>query len=331
MDDMIIWLVSLLSSTLRVSVPLLLAATAGLFSERSGIVDIGLEGKMLAAAFVAGMTSHYAMTQWHLPYPAWIALGAAILTAISFSMLHGFACITHKGDQVISGVAINILAAGLTVLIGVALFQQGGATPALSIDQRFMPLILPFADFVRSIPIIGLLIANVISGHNILVYITFALIPVVAWLLFRTRFGLQLRAVGENPKAVDTAGLSVATLRYKALVINGFFCGIAGAYLAIAQSAGFLTNMTAGKGFLALAALIFGKWKPYQTMAACLLFAFADALQTRLQGVHLLGVGEVPVQFIQMIPYVLTVFILAGFVGKSRAPHAIGKPYVKER
>lgn len=324
MEEALIWLLSLLSSTLRVSVPLILAAIAGLFSERSGVVDIGLEGKMLIGAFVAGMIAYYTGSPW-------FALGAAMIASTVFSMLHGFACITHKGDQVISGVAINILAAGLTVLIGVALFQQGGATPSLDSAQRFMPIHFTFMSSFKEIPMIGPFFFNLISGHNILVYLTFFLIPIVSWIVFKTRFGLRLRAVGESPKAVDTAGMSVSSLRYKALVINGIFCGVAGAYLAIAQSAGFLTNMTAGKGFLALAALIFGKWKPYQTMGACLLFAFADALQARLQGVSIYGIGEIPVQFIQMVPYVLTILILAGFVGKAMAPRAIGKPYVKER
>ena len=157
------------------------------------------------------------------------------------------------------------------------------------------------------------------------------LVPLVAWVVYRTRFGLRLRAVGENPAAVDTAGISVEGMRYRALMVTGALCGIAGAYLSIAQSAGFTRDMTAGKGYLALAALIFGKWRPVPALLACLLFAFTDALQARLQGVPLPGIGVVPVQLIQALPYLLTILLLAGFVGKSVAPKAIGIPYVKER
>ncbi len=164
-----------------------------------------------------------------------------------------------------------------------------------------------------------------------LVYLTAALIPVVSFVLFRTRFGLRLRAVGENPHAVDTAGISVAGLRYRAMLACGVLCGMAGAYLSIAQSASFQREMTAGRGFLALAALIFGKWMPVPTVLACLLFAFADAAQGRLQGVSLPGIGVVPVQAIQALPYLLTVLLLAGFVGRAVAPKASGLPYAKEK
>jgi simple sugar transport system permease protein len=165
----------------------------------------------------------------------------------------------------------------------------------------------------------------------VLVYLAALGVPVVAWLVYRTRFGLRLRAVGENPGAVDTAGISVAATRYQALVTGGILCGMSGAYLSIAHHASFIRDMSAGKGYLALAALIFGQWRPVPTLAACLLFAFADAVQTRLQGTPLPFVGVVPVQLIQAIPYVLTVALLAGFVGRAVAPRAIGAPYAKER
>ena len=155
--------------------------------------------------------------------------------------------------------------------------------------------------------------------------------PLVAWVVYRTRFGLRLRAVGENPAAVDTAGISVAGMRYRALMVTGVLTGIAGAYLSIAQNAGFIRDMSAGKGYLALAALIFGKWRPVPALLACLLFAFTDAAQARLQGVPLPGIGQVPVQLIQSLPYLLTILLLAGFVGSAVAPKAIGVPYVKER
>ncbi len=168
-------------------------------------------------------------------------------------------------------------------------------------------------------------------GHSILVYIAFAMVPITWWVLFRTRFGLRLRAVGENPAAVDTAGISVVGLRYEAVIICGILCGVAGTYLAISQSGGFNNNMTAGKGYIALAALIFAKWRPVPVMFACLLFGFLDAAAIRLQGTSLPGIGAVPVQFIQALPYVLTVILLAGFIGRAEPPRAGGVPYTKER
>lgn len=178
---------------------------------------------------------------------------------------------------------------------------------------------------------IGPIYAEVISGHNLLVYLAALSIPLVAWIVYRTRFGLRLRAVGENPSAVDTAGISVDGMRYRALMVTGVLCGIGGAYLSIAQGAGFTRDMSAGRGYLALAALIFGKWRPVPAVLACLLFAFADAVQARLQGVELPFVGEIPTQAIQALPYLLTILLLAGFVGRAIAPKAIGQPYVKER
>ncbi len=156
------------------------------------------------------------------------------------------------------------------------------------------------------------------------------MVPLTAWIVFRSRFGLRLRATGENPLAVDTAGISVNATRFKALIINGILGGMSGAYLSTAQLAFFVKDMSAGKGYLALAAMIFGKWRPFQAMLACLLFAFAEAIQSRLQGVPLPIVGVVPVQLIQSIPYILTVVLLAGFVGKAVAPKAIGEPFIKE-
>ena len=169
------------------------------------------------------------------------------------------------------------------------------------------------------------------SGHNLLVYIAAAAVPAVAWIVYRTRFGLRLRAVGESPGAVDTAGISVSVTRYRALVMSGLLCGLSGAYLSIAHHASFIRDMSAGKGYLALAALIFGHWRPWPTLGACVLYAFADAAQARLQGTPLPLVGVVPVQLIQAIPFILTVLLLAGFVGRAIAPRAIGVPYMKER
>ncbi len=313
-----------LDATLRVSTPLVLCAMAGLFSERSGIVDISLEGKMLSGAFAAGAVA--AVTGSPV-----LALLVATLVCIGLGLVHGFACITHRGDQVVSGLAINVLASGLTVVLGIAWFSQGGQTPSLSSDARFMPLVLPFAEALQTVPIIGPVYHDLISGHNLLVYVAFVFVPLTWWIVYKTRFGLRLRAVGENPLAVDTAGISVSLMRYQSVMICGALCGVAGTYLAIAQNAAFVREMTAGQGYIALAALIFGKWRPVPAMLACLMFGFLDAVSIRLQGISIPGIGEVPVQAIQALPYVLTVVLLAGFIGKAIAPKSVGVPFTKNR
>lgn len=316
-------ILSILDATIRLSTPLLLACLAGMYSERAGIFDIGLEGKMLAAAFAAGAVA--AVTG-----SAWLGLLAGMSVSLVTTLLQGAAAITLKGNQLIAGVAINMLAAGLTTFLGQTWFRQGGRTPPLGEGGRFEPITLPFAIELQGIPIIGPIYNELISGHYILVYIAFIMVPVTAFVLYRTRFGLRLRAVGENPKAVDTAGISVVKQRYQAIIITGLLCGIAGAYFSIAQGSGFGNNMTAGKGYIALAALIFAKWKPVPAMFTCLLFGFLDALQIRLQSAQLFGV-DIPVQAIQALPYVLTVVLLAGFIGKAVGPKAGGVPYTKER
>ena len=246
-------------------------------------------------------------------------------------MIHAFACVTHNGNQVVSGMALNILVAGLGPTLGLAWFRIGGQTPLLSGEARFGPITLPFTETLADVPVIGPIYVEVISGHKLLVYVAVAMVPLTFWVVYRTRFGLRLRAVGENPEAVDTAGISVAAMRYRALIVTGVLCGLAGAYLSTAQNASFIRDMTAGQGYLALAALIFGKWRPAPTLLACLLFAFADAVQARLQGVDIPLIGVIPVMFIQALPYVLTVLLLAGFVGRAIAPKASGIPYIKER
>jgi ABC-type uncharacterized transport system permease subunit len=316
-------LLQVLDSTVRLSTPLLLACLAGLFSERAGIFDIGLEGKMLAAAFFSAAVAYVSGS-------VWLGLLAGIAASLALSALHGLASITFRGNQLISGVAINFLAAGLTVLIAQDWFAQGGRTPSLIGNARFEPIILPFAEALRGVPVLGPIYYELVSGHSILVYVAFAAVPLTWWVLFRTRFGLRLRAVGENPAAVDTAGVSVPALRYAAVAICGVLCGIAGAYLATALQAGFVKEMTAGRGFIALAALIFAKWRPWHALMACLLFGFLQAIALRYQNIDL-GAFTVPVQFMDALPYILTVVILAGFVGKAVPPRAGGEPYVKER
>jgi simple sugar transport system permease protein len=316
--------IQLLDSSLRLATPLLLACLAGLFSERAGIFDIGLEGKMLGAAFTAAAFA--AVTG-----SAWVGLLCGIAASIMLALIHGLASITLKGNQLISGVAINFLASGMTALVGQNWFGMGGQTPQLTGSARFREITLPFAEALAPVPVIGPIYAQLVSGHSILVYVGLAAVPTTWWVLFRTRFGLRLRAVGENPGAVDTAGVSVVRLRYAAVIITGLLCGLAGAYLSTGQSAGFVRDMTAGKGFIALAALIFAKWRPWPALGACLLFGFLEAVSIRYQGIVVPGVGTIPVQFMQALPYILTVVILAGFVGKAIPPKAGGRPYVKER
>jgi simple sugar transport system permease protein len=301
-----------------------LAAFAGILAERSGVVDIGLEGKMLASAFAAAAIAAVTGNPW-------VGVIAAVGVAVALSALHGLSAITYSGNQMVSGMAINIIAAGSTATLASAWFNLGGQTPGLEGAARFSGLTLPFSESISQLPMVGTIYSRLLSGHNILVYITWISVPVVAWLLLRTRFGLRLRAVGENPHAADTAGISVAKIRYQALLLNGVLCGLAGAYLSTAHGNAFLRDMTAGKGFLALAALIFGRWHPWPTFWACMLFALTDAFQFRLQGVALPVIGEIPVQFIQMAPYILTVLVLAGLAGKAVAPKAVGVPYVKSR
>lgn len=391
MDFMTI--LQVLDSTVRLATPLLLACLAGLFSERAGIFDIGLEGKMLAAAFFSAAIAFVSGN-------VWVGLGAGVLASVALSLLHGLASITFRGNQLISGVAINFLAAGLTVVIAQTWFSQGGRTPPLTGDARFTEIVLPGAasrirDIAQLDPLMQIY-SELISGHSILVYISLLIVPLSWWVLYRTRFGLRLRAVGENPGAVDTAGISVVALRYAAVVICGVLCGLAGAYLATGLSAGFVKDMSAGRGFIALAALIFAKWRPWNALYACLLFGLLDAVGNRFQNIEVaellflvtivgfwalvvvfaitliqrlrakvpwrsvvvvglsamgfyvlnwvfeLASGSqnaivqtfnvvIPVQFMQALPYILTVVILAGFVGRAIPPRAGGEPYVKER
>ena len=319
MDEALIG--GLLASTLRLSTPLILCALAAVISERSGVIDLGLEGKMLLSAFAAGAVG--AVTG-SLP----LALLAALVVGIALSLVHAYACVSHSGDQVVLGMALSMIAAGLTVVLGIAWFKQGGQTPPLPDAVRLSPW---FADLAKAL---GPLLGGGLLGHNGLVYGALALVPVVWWGLYRSRAGLRLRATGENPAMVDAAGLSVKGLRYGALVLNGALCSLAGSYLVLAQNANFVPNMTAGRGYMALAAMIFGKWHPVGALWACLLFGFLDAVAIRLQGAALpaaLGGGAVPVQAIQALPYVMTVVLLAGFIGRARAPAALGTPYVKTR
>ncbi|SLN26107.1 ABC transporter permease [Pseudooctadecabacter jejudonensis] len=277
-------IVQLGDASIRMAIPLLLACLAGLFSERAGIFDIGLEGKMLAAAFLSAAVSFASGS-------VWVGLLAGIGISIALSIVHGLASITFRGNQLISGVAINFFAAGLTVVIAQGWFAQGGRTPSLSGAARFDGIDFPGAltrvrEKMQASP--GMqFYSEFVSGHSILVYIGLLSVPLTWWILYRTRFGLRLRAVGEAPEAVDTAGISVVGLRYSAVIICGILCGIAGAYLSTAVQAGFTKDMTANRGFIALAALIFAKWRPWYALGACLLFGLFFAIDNRFQNIQL--------------------------------------------
>jgi general nucleoside transport system permease protein len=286
----------LILSAIRLATPLLLAALGGMFSERSGVINIALEGLMLAGAFTAASITWYAGSPW-------VGLLAAIVAGAAIAGIHAVACIRYRADQVVSGTAINILLTGVPALLSGAFFLSTGSTPQLPQGQ-----LIPYAP----------------------IFIAIALVPLTYYVLYYTPFGLRLRAVGENPEAADAAGVNVKLMRYTAVLLSGALAGIGGAYLSIGQSSLFTRNMSAGRGFIALAALIFGKWRPVQTMLACLLFGFTEAVAIQLQGVPI-GGEEIPNQFIQIIPYVLTIVVLAGFIGTSRAPRALGIPYQKEK
>jgi general nucleoside transport system permease protein len=329
MDETVVG--SILASTLRVSVPLVLCALAGTLSERAGVIDLGLEGKMLLTAFA---TASVGVLTGSLA----LALAAAVLVGVALSMLHGYGCVSHRGDQVVMGMAITMTAAGLTVVLGAAWFKLGGQTPPVPQAVRLDPWLEPegavLGGLLSGVPLVGRTLVLGLMGHNVMVYGCFVLALAVWWLLYRTRFGLRLRATGENPAMVDAAGVGVKRMRYQALALNGVLASMAGAYLVLGLNPAFIPHMTAGRGYMALAAMIFGKWHPLGACAACLLFGLMDAVAIRLQGAAMpeaLGGAPVPVQAIQALPYVLTVVLLAGFVGTSRAPKALGLPYLKER
>ncbi len=313
-----------LAATLRLATPLLLAALAGMVSERAGVVDVGLEGKMLVGAFAAAAVA--AVTGQAVP-----GLLAAIGAACLLGLVHAYASVTLNGSQVVSGMAVNIIASGLTATLALTWFRQGGQTPPLPPGARFLPLALPGTEALAGVPMLGRLYGALLGGQTALAYLAFALVPLSAYVMGRTRFGLRLRACGEHPAAADTAGISVARLRYAAVLIASVLCGIAGASIATAQGAGFQRDMVSGRGFIALAAMILGGWRPWPILLACLGFGLLDAAAIRLQGVAVPGIGSFPVQALQALPYGLTVVLLAGFVGRTVPPRASGVPYVKER
>ncbi len=298
-----IFTLALVFSTIRLATPLVWAAIGGMFSERSGVINVALEGMMLAGAFTAAAITYYAQSPW-------LGLAAAMLAGAAVAAVLALVCIRYHANEVVAGTGINILFLGLPAVLSGALFTSSGSTPQLPQEQLVPEL--------GEISVLSVLAAGAVA---------------LGWyVLYRTRFGLRLRAVGENPAAADAAGIHVQRIRYAGVIMSGVLAAVGGAYLSIGQASLFTRNMSAGRGFIALAALIFGKWRPVPTMLACLLFGFAEALTIQMQGVAKLPSGEdIPVQFVQMIPYVVTIVVLAGFIGQSRAPGSLGVPYTKER
>lgn len=309
MSDFLTFLLIVIESTIRLATPLILAALGGLFSERSGVINIALEGKMLAGAFTAAGVTYAADVSFGMGNASpWVGLLAGMLAGLFIAAIYAITCIKFKADQVVSGAAINILMFGIPGFLSGALFLSSGSTPQLPKDH-----LLPQSPWIIAVAI-GVLVAA------------------IWYVVYKTPFGLRLRSVGEKPEAADAAGVSVSKMRYWGVLLAGVLAGMGGAYLSIGQSSLFTRNMTAGRGFIALAALIFGKWRPVQTLLACLLFGFTEAVSNQLQDLIKFPSGEkLPVQFIHMVPYVLTIVVLAGFIGSSRPPRALGIPYQKEK
>jgi len=306
-DDLFGSLGPLLASTIHNSTPLIFAALGGMFSERSGVVNIGLEGLMLISAF-AGVVGAY------LGNSAWVGLGTALAAGLCFALIHALMSITFEADQIISGTAINLLALGGTGFLMVEIFGGGGTSPRV---EGFKEVPIPL---LSNIPVIGPALFN----QSLLVYLMYILVPITFFVVYNTPFGLRLRATGEVPEAVDTAGVSVTRMRYYGVALSGLLAACGGVYLSMGILSAFTEGMTNGRGFIALAALIFGRWNPIGAAGAALLFGFAQAVTFQAPQ------EVIPLEFIQMLPYILTIVVLAGFGGRAIAPAAIGKPYRHE-
>lgn len=302
------FIIALLSASIRMSVPILFAALGGMYSELSGVSNIGLEGIMLIGAFTGVVGSYYTGSYW-------MGALAAVVFGMLIAALFAFITVKIKINQIVSGVAINLLAVGLTSFFFRALF---GITTVPITVNAFQPFEIPF---LSSIPIIG----EVFFKQTVLVYIAFLLVPISAYVLYKTAWGLNIRTVGEHPMAADTVGISVDKVRTICVLLSGALGGLGGAFLSLGQFNMFVDNMVSGRGFIAVAAVIFGRWSPKGILLASLLFGFADALQIRIQMTGF----NIPYQFLLMFPYILTIIVVTGIVGKSSSPRALGRPYEK--
>ncbi len=301
-----------LSGTVRLAIPLLLAALGGVFSERAGVVNIALEGTMLNGAFAAITATHYTGNPW-------LGVLAGIAAGVATAALHAAVTVWAKADQIISGVGINLTAVGLTQFLCSVIFHSSSNSP----------MVATISPFWKADPEHPSALGTIFLSYSPIAYLALALVAVSHVVLYRTAFGLRLRAVGENPQAADTLGIHVPAMRWSGVLIGGALAGLGGVYLAV-DSAQFVQNMTAGRGYIALAAMIFGKWTPVGALAACLLFGFAMKMQFSLMGAaNAPSLKEIPSQFWEALPYVVTIVVLAGFVGKAVPPAAIGRPYEK--
>ena len=307
MEDALGLIGSVLASAIRYATPLVLAALGGLFSERSWVVNIGLEGLMLISAFTGVVGAYFSGN-------VLVGVLFALAGGLVFSLIHAVMCVTFEADQIISGVAINLLALGGTGFLMVLIFGSGGTSPRIG---GFSEVPVPL---LSQIPIIGPAFFN----QSPLVYLMFLLIPLTFFVVYRTPFGLRLRATGEAPEAVDTAGVSVTRMRYYGVALSGLLAALGGAYFSMDQLSAFTERMTAGAGFIALAALISGRWNPIGAAVAALVFGFAQAVTFRI------AQDAIPLELLQSFPYVLTIVALAAFGGRAIAPAAVGKPYRKE-
>ncbi len=302
-----------LASVIRIAVPLTLAGLGGVFSEKSGVINIGLEGMMLTGAFVAVAATNFS----HNP---WIGILFAIIVGMSLGLIHAIVTVSFKANQIVSGVAINLFASGITVFLSWLWFNETQimASERLPIWGFSIPRAGETSSLIRSLIVI-------FAHHSPMVYIAFIIVLLSHIIIFKTPFGLRLRSVGEYPHAADTLGINVLNMRYIVVMISGALAGLAGSFLSIEQAHFFVKEMSGGRGFIALAAMIFGKWTPLGTLGAALLFGVGEALAIRLQGIF-----AIPVQFINMVPYLLAIFVLVGAIGRASAPAADGIPYEKE-
>ena len=312
-------LVPLLVESLRLGTPIALGAMAGLWSERSGVVNIGIEGMMLAAAGVGFMT--YALLGASGGFPLGISVAVAVLVGGLMALLHAWLSVTFRTDQIISGVVLNLLALGLTSYLRAQVIVPSGVGNAPTLQPLQLPLL-------HRIPLIG---EPLFTGRPIF-FAMFAVIALTALVLFRTPWGLRVRAVGENPRAAETLGVDVVELRYQAVVVGGMIAGLGGAWFSLETVGSFEDGMTNGAGFIALAAMIFGKWRPWPSFGGAMLFGFANALGTRVQFLSVeVGSFPVPSQFLQVLPYAVTIVVLAGAIGRAVPPAADGQPYERSR
>lgn len=303
MDEFTTFILFFFFSGLRFATPLIFAALGGLFSERSGVINIALEGLMLTGAFTAAVATF----ETNNPY---LGLACGMAAGAFVAAVYAVAVLKFEANQVVAGMAINFLMIGLPQLLSGAIYDSAGSTPQIAKEA---------------------LLPEYFNKVSLATIFAFLLIPLCWYVLYKTPFGLRLRAVGENPAAADAAGVNVIKLRYVAVILSGVLAAAGGAYLSIGQSSLFTRGMSAGRGFIALAALILAKWQPVPVLFACLFFGFTEALTIPLANYKLASGETIPVQFVQMIPYVSTIIVLAGFIGLSRAPKALGVPYRKEK